>query len=613
MKKTTLALSISSALSLVTALPSAAANTNETAQAIEKIIVTANRIEQSHFNALTSITVITRDEIALSSVDSVADLLRTSNGIQLSHNGGAGQATSLFTRGTNSGHTLVIIDGQRISSATLGSVEFANLSLDQIERIEIIKGPRAALWGSDAIGGVIQIFTRQLDAKELNFTLGVGNEQQQQASLSTAIAHGDGATTFTLATQSSEGYDVLESAENDKDGYNRENFSLNGYQTLNEQWRISWLAKYNQGTSEYDNAWGGANKNAFDSYQWQLTANQTQGKLSQKFVIGQQQNSSIDYGNNIAKVDGSFFETKRLQAFWLGNYQINTNLNAGFGFDLIDEEVSAQTAYEITQRDLSAAFVRLAYDNNFLLVDGALRYDDIEGIDSETTYNFSTGLRFTKNSIVSLNLGTGFKAPSFNDLYYPTSAYSYGNPNLQAETSNTIELLLKTQLSKITLEASAYSTIIDNLIEWLPDENYAYHPINVNKATIKGVELTLSAQLAGVDHQLQLAYLNAKDDETNQALIRRAKQTAHYQMAYHWQQLALQAGLYYQGEREDIQWPSTITLPSYTLVNLSAHYQINSTWKVGLKVNNLFDRKYQPANNYVGQPAQYLITLSYQL
>ncbi len=616
MKKTTVALSISSAFaSTFIALPSIAndANLSLESSTIEKIVVTANRTEQDSFSALSSIEVITREDIELSSADSVADLLRSSNGIQVAHNGGAGQQTSIFTRGTNSGHTLVIIDGQRISSATLGSVEFANLSLDQIERIEIIKGPRAALWGSDAIGGVIQIFTRQLDAKELHLNFGIGNEKQRQANLSTAIAHGNGTTTFTLATKSSEGYDVLSSAENDNDGYSRENISLNGYQTLNQQWKISWLAKYNQGISEYDNAWGGANKNAFDSYQWQLTASQNQEKLSQQFIIGQQKNTSRDYGNGIKKADASFFETKRLQAFWLGNYQINHNVSAGFGFDLIDEEVSAQTDFTLKQRDLSAAFIRVAYDDNFLIIDGALRYDDIENIANETTYNLAAGIRFTENSMISLNIGTGFKAPSFNDLYYPSSAYSYGNPNLQAETSSTVELLLKTQLNKIAIEASAYRTVIDNLIEWKPDANYVYYPDNVNKAKIKGLELTLSTQLAGLDHQLQLAYLDAKDNETDQPLIRRAKQTAHYQLGYQWQQLNLQAGIYYQGEREDIKWPSTITLPSYTLVNLTANYQVNQAWKVALKINNLFDRNYQAINNYIGQPTQYLLTVSYQL
>ncbi len=616
MKKTTVALAISSAFaSTLIALPSIASDSALSLEnsSIEKIVITANRTKQESFSSLSSIDVITREDIELSSADSVADLLRLSNGIQIAHNGGAGQQTSIFTRGTNAGHTLVIIDGQRISSATLGSVEFANLSLDQIERIEIIKGPRAALWGSDAIGGVIQIFTRQLDAKELSLNFGIGNEKQRQASLSTAIGHGSGATTLTLATKSSEGYDVFNGAENDKDGYNRENISLNGYQTLNEQWKISWLAKYNQGVSEYDNAWGGANKNAFDSYQWQLTASQSQDKLSQQFIIGQQKNASRDYGNNIDKANASFFETKRLQAFWLGNYQINTELTTGFGFDLIDEEVSAQTDFTLKQRDLSAAFVRLAYDDNFLIIDGALRYDDIENIANETTYNLATGIRFNDYSIVSLNIGTGFKAPSFNDLYYPTSAYSYGNPTLQAETSSTVELLLKTQLNKIAIEASVYRTVIDNLIEWKPDENYAYYPDNVNQAKIKGAELTLSTQLAEVSHQLQLTYLDAKDADTDQPLIRRAKQTAHYQLGYQWSQLTLQAGIYYQGAREDIQWPSTITLPSYTLVNLSAQYQVNTKWKISFKVNNLFDRNYQSVNNYLGQPIQYLATLSYQL
>jgi vitamin B12 transporter len=611
MKKTTLALSIHSALTMSLFIsPSFAAQvgTNK----LETIIVTANRTPEYSLNALTSIDVITRDEISRASADSVADLLRSRNGIQLTHNGGAGQATSLYTRGTNSGHTLVVIDGQRISSATLGSVDFASLSLEQIERIEIIKGPRAALWGSDAIGGVIQIFTRQPSDEKTNITIALGNDKQQKASISTSLAHGQGATSLTASAQSSQGYDVFDNAEDDKDGFSRENISLNGYQTINTQWHLSWLAKYNQGVSDYDNAFGGANKTAFDSYQWQLAAQHSQDKLNQQFMVGQQQNRSTDYGNTMAKKDGSYFQTDRTQLSWLGSYQLIEQVTTGFGFDLIDESVDTTQAYSQNQRDINAAFIHLAFDDNDFIIDGAFRYDDIEGINSELTYQLSTGIRFAQHSLLSVNIGTGFKAPSFNDLYYPVSAYSYGNPDLQAETSSTVELLLKTKLSNITIEASAYRTIIDNLIEWIPDANFAYSPKNVNQAKIMGTELTLSSNYLGLAHQLQLAYLDATDDETAQPLIRRAKQTASYQLSYLWQQIYIQTGIYYQGEREDIAWPDRITLPSYTLVNLSAHYRINNAWQLGLKINNLLDRNYQAAHHYIGQPAQYLLTVSYK-
>ncbi len=605
MKKTLLALTIASTFTSGLAFANTVEkNIDET----ETIVVTANRTPQNKADLLSSIKVITRVDIELSAANSVAELLNEVNGLQISQSGGAGQATSLFSRGTNSGHTLVVINGQRISSATLGQVPFADLATEQIERIEIIKGPRAALWGSDAIGGVIQIFTRQLAAGEIAVDLGLGNEQQQ-ATISGAIGHGNGSTTFTASTKSSDGYDIYDLAEDDDDdGYSRENISVVGQQQLSQAWQVNWLAKYNQGESEYDNAHGGANEKSFDTLQWQLSASQNAGDWYQQLLIGQQKNNSTSFGNG----DGSFFETERLQGSWLASYQLTKQLSSNFGIDLINEKVDAKTHYDEDDRDIHSVFTRLAYDNNTIIIDGAVRYDDIENIDSEVTYNLSAGLRFAQDSLISLNIGSGFKAPSFNDLYYPNNGGSYGNPNLEAETSDSIELLVTTSFAGIDTELSIYNTQIDNLIEWLSDENFNYHPVNINKAEINGIELTLATQLLGLNHQLQLNYLDAKDETTDKPLIRRAKQSASYQISQTWEKLSLLASVNYKGEREDREWPGTTTLPSHTLVNASALYQVAEAWTLGLKINNLFDRDYVTNNHYVGQPAQYLFTVSYR-
>ncbi|NQY65720.1 MAG: TonB-dependent receptor [Alteromonadaceae bacterium] len=576
----------------------------------EIFVVTASRTPQLSTDVLSSIKVITREQIELTSASSVAELLNEINGLQMAQAGGAGQATSIFTRGTNSGHTLVIIDGQRISSATLGQVVFANISPEQIERIEVIKGPRAALWGSDAIGGVIQIFTRKLDSGELSFDLGIGNDGQQQATLSTAIGHGDGATTFTISAQSSDGYDIFESAEPDADGYNRENASLIGFQQINEQWRLNWLGKYNQGQGENDSSWGGDNENAFESNQWQLSATQNKEKWYQEVTVGQQNSEGVTYGNGKLKKDGDVFKTTRLQFNWLANYQVTDQFSTTVGVDSIEEKVKTNSNYRKNERDIDSIYTHLAFDNNSLIIEGSLRYDDIEGVGSKTTHNISIGSRFISGALVSLNYGTGFKAPSFNDLYYPVDGYN--DRVLKPETSESLELLFKTEITGIQTELSVYTTKIENLIDWIPNENYDYYPVNINTAKIDGIELTLATELNGFDHQLQLNYLDAKNELTGEQLIRRAKNTASYQLSHNWDNVTLLASINYQGKREGSQWPGTVTLPSHTLVNLSAHYEIDPSWKLALKVNNLFDADYVTNNHYIGQPAQYLFTVSYR-
>lgn len=623
MKKKIIALTIASTLAPALVLANQeSTNIEET----ETIVVTANRTAQSSTDLLSSVKVISREDIDLSSANSVAELLNDVNGLQISQNGGAGQTTSLFSRGTNSGHTLIIVDGQRISSATLGQTALSDLAVEQIERIEVIKGPRAALWGSDAIGGVIQIFTRKLAGGEVAADLAVGNMNQKQFSASGAINHGNGSTTFTASAKSSEGYDVFALAEDDDDGYSRENASIIGQQTLSKEWQLNWLAKYDQGESDYDNAYGGANESAFENTQWQFSASQSNENWQQTMYVGQQQNATKSFGNGIAKNDATPFETSRIQASWLGALQLTEQLSSNIGFDYINEQVETATAYTITERDMKAAFTRLAYDNSTIIVDGSLRYDDIEYVDSEVTYNISVGSRFAEDSLISLNIGSGFKAPSFNDLYYPEGTYSYGNPDLVPETSNSIELLVKSNFVGVSTEISVYSTEIENLIEWQPDENYAYHPINVSKAEIEGVELTLNSSFLGLNHQLQLGYLDAFqpiykeeiDKIIKAPLIRRAKHTASYQVSQQWEKLNFLASINYQGEREDTAFdpvtfePIRVVLPSHTLVNVSAAYQLTNDWSVAVKINNLFDKDYVTNNNYIGQPAQYLFSVSYR-
>jgi len=621
MKKTLISLTIASLLApALTFANQVENNVNNNIDETETIIVTANRTSQNSTDIINSVKVINRADIDLSPANSVAELLNNINGLQMSQSGGSGQTTSIFSRGTNSGHTLVVIDGQRISSATLGETAFADLSVEQIERIEVIKGPRAALWGSDAIGGVIQIFTRQLDAGEIAADLGFGNMGQKQLTVSGALGHGDGSTTFTASKKSSDGYDVYQNIEDDDDGYDRENFSLVGQQAINKNWKLHWLAKYDQGGSEYDSPYNSVNENSFKNKQWHLSASQHDGNWSQDLFIGQQRNESKTFGNGVLEEDANLFQTTRLQASWLGALQLTDKLSTNIGFDFIDEEVDTATAYEVIQRDIKAVFTRLAFDTNSIILDGALRYDDIEGIDSEITYNFSAGFRFAQNSLVSLSFGSGFKAPSFNDLYYPEDSNTYfgvtytdrGNSDLVAETSDSIELLIKSEFLGTNVELNIFSTKIENLIEWLTDVNNVTSPTNISKAEINGAELTLDSAFLGLDHQIQLSYLDAKDSDTNEPLIRRAKHTASYQVSKDLDNINLLASVNYQGEREDSEWPGTVTLPSHTLVNISATYQVSTDWSLALKVNNLFDKDHVTNNKYIGQPAQYLLTVSYR-
>ena len=579
------------------------ANAAQTA-ADETIVVTASRSAQNIADVQSSVTILTRSDIEASPAQSVAELLGQINGIQVTNNGGAGQNASVFIRGTNTGHALVVVDGQLISSATLGQTTFANIPKSQIERIEIIKGARASIWGADAIGGVIQIFTRQLTDGEIALDLGAGNGGQQQASLSGALGHGDGVTTITIAASSADGHDVIidvpSDYEPDKDGYRRENVSIIGHQNLTNNWQINWLAKYDQGNSKYDNGWK-SNQINNKASQWQLGASQTNDQWQQRVSIGQQINEDISFGDGTSLADASLFKTKRLQLNWLGSTELSSELSANLGADWYRESIKTNNTYDQTERDVSAVFGHMIYNNSNLILEGSLRYDDIESVGNEVTYNASAGIHLNDGSLLSFNIGHGFKAPSFNQLYYP----NYGNPDLKPETSDSVEWLLRTKLGLVNTELSIYRTNIENLISRYNDSQ----PVK-----IKGVELVLDGSALGFEHQVQLGYLNAKDTATDKPLALRAKHTASYLISYDWQQLQFSSSINYQGKRID----GSQKLASNTLVNFSASYQIDNFWKVAVKANNVFDKQYISAyyfgssSYYAGEPARVLLTLSYR-
>ena len=252
--KSLIALAIMSTMSAV----SAQANTNQaSADDIEKISVTATRSAMNIDQVLTSQIVITRADIELSQAQSISDLLSTVAGIDIVKSGGKGQGTSVFMRGTNSDHTLVLIDGVRIGSATSGTATFNTISPEMIERIEIVKGPRAALWGSDAIGGVIQIFTRKLQAGEFFAGATLGSDKYQQLKAGIGFSHGDGFTSVNVNKVKSDGFDVKNDGEDDRDGYDFLSVAIRGQQKINTALTLDWLFTNDQGDNEYDSFYNG--------------------------------------------------------------------------------------------------------------------------------------------------------------------------------------------------------------------------------------------------------------------------------------------------------------------------------------------------------------------
>jgi vitamin B12 transporter len=414
-KKSLLSLAVISAMSTAFV---ASAGTESNAKNIEVLTVTATRTHLNIDDALTSQVVITRADIELANPISLLDLLSTVPSIDIATNGGRGQNASIFMRGTNSDHTLVLIDGVRVSSATSGGTSLNTISPEMIERIEIVQGPRAALWGSDAIGGVIQIFTRQLSAGELFAGASFGTDNYKKYKAGAGISHGDGQTTITISKEESDGYDVQEGVETDDDGYDFTSVAIRGQQKITEDFSLEWLLSSDSGDNEYDGYFNGSD---FKNHAWLVRANYATSikgvDNNTVFSVGQSRDSIDSLSDGLSQ---GVFETRRNQYSIVNNSQFSDDLQVNIGVDYYQDDVSKSSiVFDKEKRDTTGVFAHSLYTENAWTFEATLRHDSVEDVNSENTYNFGVGHKVDEDTRVVLNYGTGFKVPTYNDLYYP--------------------------------------------------------------------------------------------------------------------------------------------------------------------------------------------------
>ena len=609
-----IALLVSSLLGLSTFSAMATDTTVSNLDPINEIItVTGSRFDRTADQQLTVINTIEREEIERLSPKSVVDILETLPGVSVLRNGGAGQNTSISLRGSNSNHVLVLIDGIKIGSATLGSVSFNTLSPESIERIEVLKGPRASIWGSDAIGGVIQIFTRQLKGGEWFAGAEYGSDDYIRGSAGVGIDHGDGSSSFTLNHEQSEGYDVYNGggSENDADGYQRNGLAIKGSQQLNPLWQVLWNGQYDRGFYQFDDIYasGAVDESDYENYLWNLGTQYSNDKFTSKLTLGQSRDYNENFRGDDSGVPVAIFETKRDQINWSNQYLASNELSFTGGLDWSKEAIFGDYAED--ERDILGAYVLVQKQWSKLLAEVAVRYDDVENIDSEVSYNASLAYQFNDQWRLSATTGTAFKAPTFNDLYWPGS----GNADLISETAENYDLTLSFTAKDIRAYISLFQNKIDNLIAWAPTgEKDAYgwdiwRPANINRAEIRGIELSANYQLFNLEHQLGYTYLDAENKQTGEQLVGRSENEFNYMLSYTWQQFDVLANYHYQGKRYA---GFDQFFEAYHKIDLSVGYQLSDAWNLRLKANNILDEEIISAQNYFSPGRELFFSVNYK-
>jgi vitamin B12 transporter len=588
------------------ALPVYAAEPASTdADQMPVMVITASRTPQPLADVIGDVTVIDRQTLDRYQGESVLNALQVQAGVQIATNGGAGKTSSVFLRGANASQTLVLIDGVRYGSATSGSAALEHIPADQIERVEILRGPAASLYGADAIGGVIQIFTRQgHKTPQVSFSVSAGNHDTQNASISASGQVGDTRASVVIAHNKTDGFNAISNPKSsnfnpDQDGYQNDSLSVNVSHQLNRQHSFGLTLLAAQVDNQFDN---GATAATNDGYNGALSL-WSQHQLTDAWSARLSAASSLDKSDTEAGYVAKY-KTRQDQ------YNIDNDVTLGnavlsLGLERLEQRVDSNTDYDIDQRDVNSVRVGYLLNVDRIHIQANARNDDNSQFGNQTTYLAGASVDITPSLQMGASTSTGFKAPSFNDLYYP----NYGHPNLKPEQSQGYEVFVSNQWNGLNTKLVGFHTIVDDLI--------IKGATNIGEATLKGATLTTDWQNDGYQVGFNYDYLDAKDSSDTaskgQWLARRARHTATLYAGIQQSIWQLRAEVQGQSQRQDYSYypDKTHQLGSYAVYNLSGSVSITSDIKVGLRLNNIFDKKYALANDYAADGINGLLTLTY--
>lgn len=575
---------------------------------LDPVVVTANRVARTADETLAAVTVITRQDIERQQATSVPELLRAQPGLQFANNGGPGKATSVMLRGTSDGHTLILIDGVKVGSATNGASSLQDLPLDVIDRIEIVRGPRASLYGSEAIGGVIQIFTRR-GPQPASLRLSGGSRQSFEGAVNGGIGSRDAWVNLGLSGASTRGIHVRDGGnEPDRDGYQRQNASVRAGGRIGEAITLDAQLLRNEGHNQYD---GNPNETDFEQ---NVYAGNLHFSPNERYSSSLHLAQSEDNSRNLK--DGNFssrFNTRRSQASWQHDISLSDQQQIVGGLDYQYDEVTSSAGYARSSRRNQAVFAQyLAGVGGFDLQVGG-RHDDNEQFGRHNTGSAALGYSFSPALRLRASYGTAFKAPTFNDLYWPGAE----SPDLSPEKSRSSEIGASGKLGNFGWEATVFRTDVNNLIAWAPvsEGSFVWKPSNVSKARIKGLELGATQTLGNTRLAANAGFLDPKDASgganDGKLLVRRARQSARFDVDHDFGRWSLGASLRAVGLRYD-KPGNTDKLGGYTTTDLRGEYEINPEWRLQARVENLFDKRYQTANSYNQEGFGAFLTLRYQ-
>lgn len=580
---------------------------------LEPVVVTATRVAQTADETLSSVTVISREDIERSQARSLDELLQGTAGITAVSQGGAGKLTSLYLRGSNPGHVAVLVDGIRMGSVTAGTVAWEFLPLAQVERIEIVRGPNSALYGSEAIGGVIQIFTRKGDT-EPHWSASAGAGRYNSNTLSAAFggSRDNNWISASVAREETDGFDARQPTtefgslidEPDRDGYDNRSASLRLGHRFADDSELEFHGLHAEGNTEYDASVPFANE---DDYVQQTLGATLRTAPTDIWDLTVTAGRSLDERDSFrANTPGSGFrfDTERRTFSLQSDFVLTGDDTFSLGLDYHDDRVDSTTPYNETSRDTKALFAQYQGVSGRYSYLARVRPLEDEQFGSHTTGNIAWGYQASQQTRITLSWGTAFKSPTFNDLYFP----GFSNPNLQPEESETLELGLQGKAGPLDWDVRAFRTRIDDLIVF---DSSTFLPGNINKAEIDGLETTLSGKVLGWNTSTAATLLDPQDSTTGNTLPRRARRSLRIDMDRQFGKLGAGATFIAQSSRYDDS-ANTVNVAGFGILNLRGSWQLGRGWLLQGRLDNAFDKDYQTVATYNTAGRSLFMTLHYE-
>mgnify|MGYP003847388201 FL=1 len=582
------------------------------------VFVTATRTPISKNNVIADVTTISSEDIERAGSSSLPELLQRQPGIEISNLGGPGKVSTIGIRGTSSTHSIVLVDGIRLSAATTGFSAIEHIPLSQIEKIEIVRGPASSLYGQDAIGGVIQIFTKKgVDGFKPYVDIGYGS--YNTSNFKSGVRAGNNQTTYAInfAAMNSDGFSAFvpnpanaaNSINLDKDGYKNYSLSSSLSHKINQDYEIDLQYFLSKGKNQFDNRFANFSPSFHGNYRNEIKletyAMNIKGQINKAWQSSIKLSQSTDKYLDLQKLNNFTFEddanlkdlykTTQDQLSWQNNVALPRG-SITLLYDFLKQRIKTTDVYEKTQRTNHGVMVGYSLIEDKHNFQSNFRKDFNSVYEDAVTGNIGYAYSIDPNWTIASSYGTAFVSPSFNFLYSLADSFALGNPNLKPEKSKNIEGSIRYKDDSGSMSLTMFQNKIDDFIIYTAPAEAGSRTStqNLNKAEIQGLTISGDQFFGHFQIKGSATGQSAKNEDTDKYLPRRASLIGNINLNYYIGNWNIGVEETFSGKRFDDK-ENIVNLSGYALTNIVTDYKINDKLKLNLRLNNVFDKDYSLA------------------